>query len=262
MFAFLGTPNPVAFEIFGMQVRWYAIMLCLGIMSGFALFIKRGKKAGLDENKLYDIFLVMIPLAVIGARLYFVAFYDLNYYLSNPQEIFAIWKGGMAIHGGILFGMLSAFAVCKHHKLNILQIFDLLSPSLVLGQAIGRWGNYFNQEAHGKETSLPWAISVYKQGVGYIKVHPTFLYESLWDLLVFFLLIFLISKKVKNFGEVTCWYFILYSLGRFFIEGLRTDSLYFLGMRQAQLLSLALIICSVAMLLIIHKKSIKDEKTE
>lgn len=259
MFAFLGTPDPIAFEIFGRPVRWYAIMLCLGILCGFALFIKRGKKLGLDENKLYDIFLVMIPSAVIGARLYFVLFYDLEYYLANPQEILAVWKGGLAIHGGILFGMLSAYLVCRHHKLNILQIFDLLSPSLALGQAIGRWGNYFNQEAHGTETTLPWAISVYQQGVGYIKVHPTFLYESLWDFLVLLLLIFLISKKTKNYGEVTCWYFILYSIGRFFIEGLRTDSLYFLGMRQAQLLSLALIVCSSVILFVIHKKAEKEK---
>lgn len=253
MFAFLGTPEPIAFTLFGFEIRWYAIMLSAGILIGFFIFMHRAKKVGMDENKLYDLFLVVVPLAILGCRLYYILFYDLQYYLAHPSEILAIWNGGLAIHGGIIFGILGVLIVAKHHKFNFLQLTDLLAPSLALGQAIGRWGNYFNMEAHGGQTNLPWAITVYEKGLGYINVHPTFLYESLWDLGVCLLLLFVISKKTKHFGEVTCWYFILYSLGRFWIEGLRTDSLYFLGLRVAQLISLGLILLGIVGIVLIKK---------
>lgn len=241
MYGFLGTPDPIAFTIFGKEIRWYAIMLSTGIILGFFIFVKRAVKRGFIEDDLYDLFLVMVPLGIIGARLYYVVFYNLEYYLKNPSEIIAIWNGGLAIHGGIIFGALGVWLVCRRHKWKLMEVLDLLMPSLALGQAIGRWGNYFNMEAHGVETDLPWAIKVFEHGQ-WLTVHPTFLYESIWNVGVCLILLLVIAKKEKFYGTVTAHYFIIYSIGRFWIEGLRTDSLMFLGMRQAQLISVALVI--------------------
>ncbi|NLW70043.1 MAG: prolipoprotein diacylglyceryl transferase [Eubacteriaceae bacterium] len=252
LLAFLGKPDPVAFEVFGYQIRWYAIMISLGIMAGFFVFLRRGKSKGFKEDDLYDIFLWIIPCAVLGARLYYVVF-EWSYYSNHLSEILAIWKGGLAIHGAILFGASAALLVCRHKKINFFSVTDLLAPSLALGQAIGRWGNYFNMEAHGTTTDLPWAIEVIEGGK-VLSVHPTFLYESLWNMAVCLILIFIVSKKAKYHGSVTCWYFILYSTGRFFIEALRTDSLYFMGMRTAQIVSVLLILLSSAFIIVQRKK--------
>lgn len=255
----LGTPDPIAFTVFGREIRWYAILMASGILISYFLFVKRAMKKGFREDDLYDLFLVMVPMGVIGARLYYVLFYDLKYYLANPSKILAIWEGGLAIHGSIILGLIGVILVVRKKKWDLLQITDLLVPSLALGQAIGRWGNYFNMEAHGVETALPWAIRVLENGK-WINVHPTFLYESLWDLGVFLILILLIDRKKTVSGQTTCWYFIIYSIGRFWIEGLRTDSLMFLGLRQAQLISIALMIMGIAGLMVLKKK--KDLHTD
>ena len=235
----LGMPDPIAFTIFGFEIRWYALLMCIAIIVGLFITIQKAKKAQIKTEYVYDIFIAIIPLAVIGARIYYVLF-NWDFFSIYKSEIFAIWNGGLAIHGGIIGGLIGLWIVCKYRKLSMLQMMDILTPSLILGQAIGRWGNYFNMEAYGGETTLPWAITVYEAGKGYIQVHPTFLYESLWNLLVFFILIFIIDRKKKYYGETVCWYFILYSVGRYFIEGLRTDSLYFYGLRAAQLVSIGL----------------------
>ena len=240
LFAFLGTPDPVAFSIFGYSIRWYAIMLTCGILAGFFLLLVRGKKRGLSEDDTYDIFLYVVPLAVLGARLYYVLF-ELDYYLDHPADILAVWKGGLAIHGAILFGALGVFLACRKKKIPFFKLADLVIPGVALGQAIGRWGNYFNMEAHGTETALPWAIKVFEGGQ-WITVHPTFLYESIWDLAICLVLIFAVAPKAKYHGRVTAWYFILYSAGRFFIEGLRTDSLYIFGLRTARVISVLLFV--------------------
>lgn len=253
----LGMPNPIAFTIFGFEIRWYALLMCIAIVIGLFITIQKAKKAQIKTEYVYDIFIAIIPLAVIGARIYYVLF-NWDFFSIYKSEIFAIWNGGLAIHGGIIGGLIGLWIVCKYRKLSMLQMMDILTPSLILGQAIGRWGNYFNMEAYGRETTLPWAITVYEAGKGYIQVHPTFLYESIWNLLVFFILIFIVDKKKKYYGETVCWYFILYSIGRYFIEGLRTDSLYFYGLRAAQLVSIGLIIGGVISLIILRK--IGDKK--
>lgn len=254
-----GIPNPIAFTVFGHDIRWYALLMCSAFVIGLILAKYRTKKSGLNSDYIYDIFIAIIPLAVIGARLYYVAF-NWDYYSIYPDQIIAIWNGGLAIHGGIIGGILGLYIVCKIHKIPLLKMMDILSPSLILGQAIGRWGNYFNMEAYGRETVVPWAITVYEAGKGYIHVHPTFLYESIWDVLVFFVLIFLIDKRKKSDGVTTCWYFILYSIGRFFVEGLRTDSLYFMGLRAAQIVSIICIIAGSIALIVIrnHTKGKQD----
>lgn len=254
----LGTPDPIAFSIFGHDIRWYALLMCTAFIIGLILARYRTKKAGLNSDYIYDVFIAIIPLAIIGARLYYVAF-NWDYYSLYPNQIIAIWNGGLAIHGGIIGGIIGLAIVCKIHKIKLLKMMDILTPSLILGQAIGRWGNYFNMEAYGRETTLPWAITVYEAGKGYIQVHPTFLYESIWDILVFFVLILIIDKRKKTDGVTTCWYFILYSIGRFFVEGLRTDSLYFMGLRTAQIVSILSVLGGVIALLIINKHAKKTD---
>ena len=159
----------------------------------------------------------------------------------------------MAIHGGIIAGVIVTIVFCRKRGIAVLKLLDLVVPSLALGQAIGRWGNYFNMEAHGTETTLPWAIPVLDAGK-VIYVHPTFLYESVWDLLVMFFLLWYEKHREKKYGQGFCLYFVFYSLGRFFIEGLRTDSLMFLGLRQAQLISLAMLVAGLIGFLILRKK--------
>ena len=249
----LGTPDPIAFTIFGFEVRWYALLIVSALLLGFYILRVKLKKNDLSTELLYDIFIAIVPIAILCARLYYVAF-ELDYYLKHPSEILAIWNGGLAIHGAILGGLFGLYILCRKKKLLILQILDIIAPSLILGQAIGRWGNYFNMEAHGRITDVPWAITVYDNTLGMIKVHPTFLYESLWDFMVFFVLMFVIEKKKKYYGEVICWYSILYSIGRCYIEGLRTDSLYFMGLRIAQLVSLLGVLIGIVLLIIIKKK--------
>lgn len=227
--------NPVAFEIFGISIRWYGILISSGMLIGAILALKEAKKLNIDENKILDLILVVIPSSILCARLYYVIF-NWNYYSNDISRILNIREGGLAIHGGVIGGVIAGYFFTKIKRLNFWEIADIFAPSLILGQAIGRWGNYINQEAYGRPTDLPWGIIV--NGV---KVHPTFLYESFWNFLIF---IFLITyrKKKKFDGEIFFLYTILYSIGRYFVEGLRTDSLMLGSFRVAQLLSISLII--------------------
>lgn len=252
-------PDPIAFTIFGFEVHWYGILIAAAFILCFFLAKRRMAKAGMDSDLLYDFFIFLIPSIVVGARLYYVIF-EWNYFAAHPEEIIAVWHGGLAIHGGIIAGIIVAIIFCKVKKLDFYQFADVVIPVLPLGQAIGRWGNFFNSEAHGVETTLPWAITVYDSVKGYIQVHPTFLYESIWDLLVFIFLIYMGKKHKKFDGELLFMYLIAYSVGRFFIEGLRTDSLMILGLRTAQLISIACIIIGIIGLIYIRKRKTKLEK--
>lgn len=227
--------NPVAFEIFGLSIRWYAILLSAGIMVGIILAYYEAKRLGHDPEYIIDLALWCVPAGVIGARLYYVAF-EWQYYRGDLLKILNTREGGLAIHGALIGAVLVGYIFTRVKKLPFLQTADIVAPSIIIGQAIGRWGNYVNQEAHGGPTSLPWGIMV--DGV---RVHPTFLYESLWNLGVFIILL-LLRRKKKFDGQLFLLYGILYSLGRFWIEGLRTDSLMFYGLRTAQLVSLAVIV--------------------
>ncbi len=242
--------NPVAFEIFGLSIRWYGIILSVGIMVGILLAYYEAKRLGRDPEYIIDLALWCIPAAVIGARVYYVIL-EWDYYNGDILRMINIREGGLAIHGALIAAIFTGYIFTRIKKIRFLETADIVAPSIIMGQAIGRWGNFVNGEAHGGLTNLPWGIIV--DGM---KVHPTFLYESIWSLGVFFFLTFYKGKKKVN-GEVFLLYGILYSIGRFWIEGLRTDSLWFMGMRAAQLISIAIIIVfSVSMVLIRRRKKI------
>ena len=222
----------VAFTIFGIDVMWYGVLIATGMLIGIVLAVREAKRVGISEDDVLNIAIIAIPVAIICARLYYVIF-SWDYYSQNPGEIFNIRGGGLAIHGGLIGGILTGFIYAKVKKLDFFKTADAVMVGMPLAQAIGRWGNFINGEAHGGPTSLPWGIMV--DGV---KVHPTFLYESIWDFGIFLFIMFYMRKKKTYEGEVIVSYITLYSIGRFFIEGLRTDSLMFGPIRMAQFISL------------------------
>jgi len=238
--------NPIAIEIGPLAIRWYGILISSALAIGTFLAYREAKRQDIDPEHILNLVLLAAPAAIIGARLYYVIF-SWRDYVHNPVEIFIVWHGGLAIHGGLLGGILVGYFYIRKHKLNFWQIADIVAPSIILGQAIGRWGNFFNQEAHGGPVSYEF-ISKFpgfiQEGmyIGGQYYHPTFLYESSWNLLVFLFLIFLRKRHSLPYGIVFLSYLVLYSLGRFYIEGLRTDSLMFGPIRVAQLLSLILIV--------------------
>lgn len=227
--------NPIAFDLFGLEIRWYGIILASAILTAVLVALYNAKRMNLSEDVVADLALWGIPGGIIGARIYYVIF-EWSYYQGNILEMLNIRGGGLAIHGGIIGGFIAGGGYLFYKKLPFWKYADLAGMSLIIAQAIGRWGNFMNNEAHGGPTDLPWGILVDGQ-----KVHPTFLYESLWNLGLFAFLMWYDSRK-KADGEVFCLYLMLYSVARFFIEGLRTDSLMFGPLRVAQILSLGLII--------------------
>lgn len=241
--------DPVAFKVFGFEVRWYGLLIAIAVLIGTILALREAKRKGIKEESIIDMLLFAVPGAIIGARLYYVIFMW-DYYSKNPGQILNLRGGGLAIHGVIIGGALVAYIFTKVKKLNFLTVADIVAPSLILGQAIGRWGNFANQEAHGGPTDLPWGIMI--DGV---KVHPTFLYESIWNFLVFGFLLWYRRKKAKADGEVFAMYLVLYSVARFLIEGMRTDSLMLGPIRVAQLISAIIIIVGIIFIRYIRKKA-------
>ncbi|USK67037.1 prolipoprotein diacylglyceryl transferase [Peribacillus frigoritolerans] len=237
----------VALEVGPLTVYWYGIIIGTGILLGWLLATREAKKLGLPQDTLSDLLLWAIPISIISARIYYVLF-KWDYYFQNPQDIIAIWEGGIAIHGALIGGVITAVVFAKKRRVSFWKLADIVAPSIVLGQAIGRWGNFMNQEAHGTEVTrsflenlnLPEFIinQMYIDGTYY---HPTFLYESLWSMTGFVLLI-IIRKFQPKRGELFLSYVIWYSIGRFFVEGLRTDSLMLTdSLRIAQVMSIVLI---------------------
>lgn len=248
----------IAFELFGIPIYWYAILIVSSMLIAVIWCKFHDGRFNIKFDDLVDIALVMLPVAIISARLYYVLF-SLDYYSSNPSEIIQIKNGGLAIYGGIIGGLVVILAFSKIRKLKLLDITDYLAPIIAFCQSIGRWGNYINVEAYGYETNLPIKMEIVEDGI--VKyVHPTFLYESICTLAIFIFLSIL-SKKRKFSGEITYWYIICYSFIRFLIEGLRTDSLMLFNCRISQLLSLALFIIFSCILVYKKNKSKQMSKT-
>lgn len=246
--------DPVAFNLGPLSVRWYGIIIAVGILLGYFVAQRALVKAGLHKDTLVDIIFYSALFGFIAARIYFVIF-QWPYYAENPGEIIKIWHGGIAIHGGLIGGFIAGVIVCKVKNLNPFQIGDIVAPSIILAQGIGRWGNFMNHEAHGGPVSrafleqlhLPNFIieNMYINGQYY---HPTFLYESIWDVAGFIILVNI--RKHLKLGETFFLYLTWYSFGRFFIEVLRTDSLMLTSnIRVAQLVSILLILISISLII-------------
>jgi len=228
--------DPIAFELGPITVHWYGIILATGALVGLLLAIREGRRFGIPSDFFMDLMLIGAPTAIICARIYYVIF-EWEKYRDNPVDVFKIWEGGIAIHGALIGMILAGVYLCRKRGYPFWRIVDIAAPSIIIGQMIGRWGNFMNQEAHGGPVDeeflrntlhIPGFIVdyMYIDGVHY---HPTFLYESIWNLLGFVLLILLRRLANPRAGELFFTYFIWYSFGRFFVEGLRTDSLAFDG---------------------------------
>lgn len=250
--------NTTAFSIGNFSVQWYGVIIACGFLLAILYGYQMAKKVNIDRDRFFDGIIVGLICGVIGARLYYCIFYPGDKYINNPAEILNIKEGGLAIYGGIIGGLLGGGITCKIRKVNIPAAFDVTVTGFAIGQCIGRWGNFINQEAFGSSTTLPWGMqsdATEKVVVG--MVHPCFLYESIWMLLGF---IFLhnFTKRFRRYdGQTTIVYMLWYGVGRFFIEGLRTDSLTIPGLdlRVSQLLSAALVLVGVVLLIVFRKRT-------
>ena len=234
------SPGRVAFSIFGFDVMWYGIMVALGIVCGFLVIYYRAPKYhGIPADRTFNLVILILIAALAGTRIYYVVF-EWEYYGAHPEEILNFRAGGLAIHGGLIFGCLMAALLARIYKEKFFNIVDVFFVGIPLGQAIGRWGNFFNSEAHGSHTDLPWAIVVNGD-----TVHPTFLYESIWCFILV-LILWRVDNKRRFVGQTFLLYCMLYSAERFLVEALRTDSLIvhfpWGDFKQAQVLSATAII--------------------
>lgn len=253
----------VLFSIGPITIYWYSVMILLAILSGI-YFIKREAKIMKMDKYIDDLIFYTIIMGIIGARIYYVIF-SFDNYKDDLLSIFKIWEGGIAIYGAIIAGFLTIVYYAKKNKLSVIKITDIAVPGVILAQAIGRWGNFFNQEAHGMETTLVFLKKLHLpkfiiegMHIGGVYYHPTFLYESLWCLLGFIILLIVRKYTKSRKGIVTFSYFIWYGIGRFMIEGLRTDSLYIGSIRVSQLVSIILIIIGIIGIIInIKRKEVK-----
>lgn len=254
--------NPIFLKIGNIVIYWYSIILLIAFIVGCFLILKEAKKQGIPKDKIEDFMFYTIPICLIGARIYYVLF-EFDYYKNYPMDIFKVWEGGLAIHGGIIAGFLCLLYFTKKNKINILKMLDILVVSLILGQIIGRWGNFMNGEAYGPVTSLKFLQSIhlpqfiidgmYIDGAYH---HPTFLYESLWNLVGLIAMLIIRNTKINRLGLLTSIYFIWYGIGRLLIESLRTDSLMFCNIKIAQAISILFILIGIGVLIY----SLKREK--
>ena len=240
-------PDPVAFTLFGIDIMWYGILIGTGFVLAIILCYKRAPKHGIQSDYILDFAIFLIPASIIGARAYYVIF-SWDNYAGDFWKIINIRNGGLAIHGGIIAGIIVGILVCKYHKIPFLEMADLTLPAVALAQSIGRWGNFFNSEAHGGPTDLPWAVWADGQ-----YVHPTFLYESLWCFALFWFLLWLDKRRAFP-GQIACLYGMLYSLERGLVEQLRTDSLMIGSFKQAQVLSFFVFVFCLALYIILRNK--------
>lgn len=257
--------NRVAFNIFGFNVYYYSLCILLGVIVAYILITREGKKQGLPKEFISDLIFYTLIIGILGARVYYCVF-NLDYYLANPSEILKIYNGGLAIHGGVIAGLIFVYFYTKKKNVSFIKILDIVAPAVIIAQSFGRWGNFFNQEAHGgittyqnlKNMHIPEFIinGMHIEGKYY---YPTFFFESIWCLIGFIIL--MIARKNKNLrkGFQIGFYFIWYGIGRFFIEAFRTDSLMFFGLKIAQIVSLIGIIIGIIIIVINRNKKYYNE---
>ena len=257
--------NRVAFNIFGFNVYYYSLCILLGVIVAYILITREGKKQGLPKEFISDLIFYTLIIGILGARVYYCVF-NLDYYLANPSEILKIYNGGLAIHGGVIAGLIFVYLYTKKKNVSFIKILDIVAPAVIIAQSFGRWGNFFNQEAHGgittyqnlKNMHIPEFIinGMHIEGKYY---YPTFFFESIWCLIGFIIL--MIARKNKNLrkGFQIGFYFIWYGIGRFFIEAFRTDSLMFLGLKIAQIVSLIGILIGIIIIVTNRNKKYYNE---
>lgn len=256
----------VAVDLGPIQIYWYSIFIFIGLLVASILIFKEARRRNIDEDFLANLIFNTIIIGLIGARLYYVIF-NLPYYIANPIEIFAIWNGGLAIHGGVFAALIFIIIYCKKHEVNCLQILDIMVVGLIIGQAIGRWGNFFNGEAYGQITSLEelkeqqipmfiingmYILGEYRQ--------PTFFYESIWCLSGFLAMLIIRKYKYLKRGQLTGFYLFWYGFGRFLIESMRTDSLMLGSLKMAQIVSIVFVIVGIILFFYNVFKSTKEDK--
>ena len=253
--------NRVAFELFGLQIYWYAIIIVSGIALALWMSNREAVRVGLKEDDMTNFILWALPIAIIGARLYYILF-DLEPYLADPIQIFNTRSGGLAIYGGLIAAVIVLIVYTRHNFIDPWLFLDVVAPGVMLGQAMGRWGNFTNHEAYGGETTRQFLESLHLPQFIINNMYidgafrqPTFFYESMWSLLGFILILIVRKKLLVKRGELFLSYVIWYSFGRFFIEGMRTDSLYaFGGIRVSQVLSLILFVGGIFLFYYRRKK--------
>ena len=254
------TASSVAFHIGGKAIYWYGILIALGVVLALWFCMRQRTKYGISEDNLLDGVLWGVPLSVIGARVYYVIFYLSEFRNTDGSldwgRVIAVWDGGLAIYGGVIVAIATCYVLSRVRHFKLGALTDLVVMGLLIGQTVGRWGNFMNREAFGGETTLPWRMELLTKAGEAVDVHPTFLYESLWNVVGLLLIVFIVSKARRFDGENTWFYFLWYGLGRFWIEGLRTDSLYLFDwtiggqpIRVSQALSLVMVLVSAFMLL-------------
>ena len=254
-----GIDPPDGFSIPGtnFEIKFYGVIIAIGVLLAVTYCLRRAKQFGVTQDDILNLVLICLPSAIVGARLYYVIFeWDQFFGPGIPWYRFLdIRSGGLAIYGGVIAGFLTAYLFSRRRKISFWALADCCVQGLFIGQAIGRWGNFMNREAFGAATELPWRMRLWTSATTYMDVHPTFLYESLWNVIGLLLLYFVVSRARRFDGENTCFYFIWYGLGRFWIEGLRTDSLYLFHwtlfgqrIRVSQALSLVMVLVCAGIL--------------
>jgi phosphatidylglycerol:prolipoprotein diacylglycerol transferase len=247
---------PILFRIFGFEIRAYGVMIAIAAIAGTILGAREAKRRGLNPDLVYDFVFYAILAAIIGSRIYYVLFFDPAYFIKNPLEMFAIWKGGLAIHGGLIAGLLTAIWFTKKHGLSFWFFTDTVTPSVILGQAIGRGACTMNGCSYGKPTNLPWAITFTNPDAAAplgIPLHPTQIYELILDLAIF-AMVFLLRKKIKFNGQLFLIYGMAYGIARFIVEGFRGDQLTIGGyISTAQTISIVIFIISLMLYLYLKK---------
>ncbi|RXI21900.1 prolipoprotein diacylglyceryl transferase [Pediococcus pentosaceus] len=260
----LGALNPIAFNLGGIQVHWYGIIIASAVVLATILAVQEAKRRRIDPDSIYDLILWALPVAIITARMYYVIF-EWGYYQNHVDEIVRVWDGGIAIYGALIGAGIVVYLFCRANWIPVWLMLDIIAPVLIMAQGIGRWGNFMNQEAFGRITSLAFLQSLHlphfiiqQMLIDGAYRQPTFLYESLWDILGFIVLMSLRHKKhLFKQGEVFLSYVIWYAVGRFFVEGMRTDSLMLLGIRVSQWLSVILFIGAIG-ILVFRRKSMRE----
>lgn len=258
--------NPVIFNIGNFELRWYSVLIAIAVIIGYVLIVSESRRFKIKKEFMFNMMFWTLIFAIIGARLYYVAF-NLEYYRTNILEIFQIWKGGLAIHGALLFGAITIIIYCKKYKVRVGKILDIIVPALLLGQAIGRWGNFFNSEAYGSIVSYQQLVNMkiipqfiidnmFINGSYHL---PMFYFESLWCLLGFFLSLFLRRRKYIKDGQLVAFYMMWYGVARFVIETFRTDALLFNGIRVARVVSVLMFIIGLIIQFIQSRKPKLDE---